>query len=409
LFDTFKSIISGLSIKAGIPISSPGAFDIFAPVSASGVAIGPESAMRVPAVCQGVSLISESLSILEVGLFREGPNGREQIKDPPALAVIKSPNGWTSRADFIGQITLDSILSGDGIAVAVRVRDKVRELHRVDPRATAIEIDLQTGEPVYRATLLDGSSAVYSWKDVVHVRQRSVNGLRGLGLLHTAREAIELAILLEQHAAKLFAAGARPGGILSTPGRIDQQTLDRLRNSFESRYSGVSGGGKTMILESGLTFTPVTFASTDAQFQEARAFQVVEISRALNLPATLLNDMSASTFNNVESQAQAFLDRCLMPQVERVERALERVLLTDQERADGYEIEFCTDALVRANLQARYAAWATAIQNGIMTSNEIREREGLPPVDGGDQILRTIQAQPVDQPAQPAPKNGGAA
>lgn len=62
---------------------------------------------------------------------------------------------------------------------------------------------------------------------------------------------------------------------------------------------------------------------------------------------------------------------------------------------------------------------ATQVQNGIKTRNEVREKEGLPPLPGGDML--TVQAQmipltdvgkiavqpsikPVNGPALPAPK-----
>jgi HK97 family phage portal protein len=205
MLNIFRSIISLATKAAPVPLSSPAALDIFAPMTASGFVIGAEGALRIPTVAGAVSLISDSISTLEPALYREGADGREQIKDHPALDVLRTPNAWTSRPDFIGQISLDSILSGDGMALAVRVNGQVRELHRVDPRSASIDLDLETGAPLYRVTLIDGESRVYTWSDVAHVRQRSIDGIRGRGLLHTAAGAIELAQLLEAHAIRLFA------------------------------------------------------------------------------------------------------------------------------------------------------------------------------------------------------------
>jgi HK97 family phage portal protein len=402
VFRLIKSAIANLSTKTAVPLSSATAIDLFAPVTASGFVAGPEGAMRVPAVCGAVTLISESIGCLEPALYREGPDGREEIKDHPAMAVLAQPNGWTSRPEFVAQLVLDSVLVGDGLALVARVAGQPRELHRIDPRSASIDLDLETGAPTYRVTMIDGESRIYGWQDVAHVKQRSIDGLRGKGLIHTAAGAIELAQLLESYAIGLFARGGRPSGILEIAGRCDQSMLDRLRSSFAAIYGGPGNAGRTAILENGAKFTPLQINSVDAQFQEMRAFQIVEISRALSVPTPLLGDMSSATYSNVENLSQEFLDRCLMPQVEKIERALERVLLSPEEKADGYEIEFSVDALVRANLQARYSAWATAIQNGVMTQNEVRTREGLPPMEGADKLLQTVQTLPTTP--TPAPK-----
>jgi HK97 family phage portal protein len=154
---------------------------------------------------------------------------------------------------------------------------------------------------------------------------------------------------------------------------------------------------------------PQQLASTDAQFLENRKFQVLEIARLLNVPATLLNDLEKATLNNAEQLGQQFLDRTIAPLLELFEDALERVLLTEEERAAGYEIEFDTSNFTRADTEKRFAAYKSGVESGVLTLNDARKREGLPPVAGGDTPMRSVQTiplgaiDPATEEAEPTP------
>lgn len=399
MFSRFRDFLADFQTKA-TPLSSAGALDLFAPpAGASGVSVNAETALRVPALAQGVAVISRSIGVLDVAVYRDGPSGREKVADHPAARVLKQPNAWTGETRMKTQLVADTLLHGNGLLLVSRVRAEVRELHRLDPRSVTIDADTLTGMPVYRVTMADGATVEYGAGDIVHLRGPSVDGLRGLGVVDLAREAIALALLLETHAARLFSSGAKPGGVLQVPGRLDQAVLDRLRASFNSRYSGPSGAGRTMILENGVTFQAAQLTSVDAEFSACRAFQVVEIARALNLSPILLGDLSRATFNNSAEMRQAFLDATLLPVIEDAEDEFERVLLTPQERDAGYAIEFDTTNFVRADLEKRFAALKTGIESGVYTLNEARATEGLPPIEGGDQAMRSVQVMPIDAPA----------
>ena len=74
-----------------------------------------------------------------------------------------------------------------------------------------------------------------------------------------------------------------------------------------------------------------------------------------------------------------------------------------------YYFEFLRAALVRSTIDKRTAAYASAITNGWMTRNEIRERENLNPLDMLDeplQPLNMVAAGTVIEPAAPSAPSG---
>lgn len=384
------------------PLSSPDMFGYFnVSPTASGVPIDAYAILRCPAAQGGIRLISDAVASLDVRLYRGGDEGRELVeaKDHPVARLLRQPNPWTGETEFKRQLVQDFLVWGNGEALVTRVQGLPRELHRIDPRACSITIDLVTTEPTYTVAMQNGGSHVYAYGDVVHVKNLSVDNIRGLGLTTIGSDAIGVATVLERHAARLFGRGARPAGILEYAKRLSQDQIDALRVNFNMKFGGSEESAHTLVLEDGIKFQALQLASTDSQFVENRRFQTLEIARLLNLPPSLVGEVDQSTKLDTEEIGQQFLDRTITPILELIEDALERTLLTDEERDAGYEIEFDTTNFARANMEKRFAAYKSGIEAGVLLLNEARDREGLPPVDGGDTPMRSVQTLPLNAPA----------
>ncbi|MGJ0506166.1 MAG: phage portal protein [Methylocystis sp.] len=402
-------LLANLARKAlgNVPLSSPAALEIFgAPATSSNLPIDATAVLKVPAFNAGVRLISEAIGSLDWGLYREAPAGREMVKagDHPVAALLEQPNGWTGETEFKRQIVADYLIWGNGVSIVARVNGAPRELYRADPRVSNIVQDMTSGEPAYSIAMTEGGAQDYGWRDVIHLRNTSLDGIRGLGLVSLGQEAVALSLLLEAYASGLFARGARPGGVLEMPGKIGTEMLARLRKSFSQSYAGSENAGRTIILEQGAKFVAQQLSSVDAQFIELRKFQIQEAARLLNIAPTLLGDLENATLNNSAELRQQFLDMTLLPIIELFEDALELALLSEEDRAGGYCIEFDTSNFVRNDIEKRFAALKTGIECGVLTLNEARDREGLPPVDGGDMPMRSVQVAPLNSTgAAPAP------
>lgn len=214
----------------------------------------------------------------------------------------------------------------------------------------------------------------------------------GLSPILQAKEAIGLALAMEEHGARIFGAGARPGGVFKYAKTLGPEAMKRLRDSFNSAHAGGENAGKTLILEDGMDFTPLQFNSVDLQFLELRRHQVAEIARVFRIPLHLLQELERATHNNAESMGQQFLSLTLLPWLKMWEGAIRRALLTAEERPEYYA-EFLTDDLARADLAARFDAYAKAVTNGLLSPNEVRAAENRSPYPGGDQFRLPLNTE----------------
>ena len=115
------------------------------------------------------------------------------------------------------------------------------------------------------------------------------------------------------------------------------------------------------------------------------------IAGAFGVPPHLVGDLERATFNNVEQQDQDFTLNVVMPVAQAFEAAMERDLLTDQDRASGIVIRFNLDSILRADFKSRQEGLRIQRDAGVINANKWREIEGHNPIsddDGGNDYLR---------------------
>ncbi|WP_175577719.1 phage portal protein [Mongoliimonas terrestris] len=405
----FKNRILG---RAAPPVEEKAApasfgFEQFAfPAVASGVSVGPQNAMRVPAVLQAVRLISSTVASLPARVFVGGTNGvkTEDATHPVFDLLHSQANPWTPAPRFFEVLTVDALLHGNAYALVNRVNGRAVELHRLAPGTVSLELDLYSGEPRYRVGD-NRAQRVYAWSDIIHVAAPTpaYDGVQGVSPVQLAREAIGLALALEAHAARLFANGGRPSGVLTVPKKLDPETVERMGASWRATHGNGNSGG-TVLLEHGTTFQPLAFKSVDAEYMLQREFAVTEIARAFGIPPTMLFQLQRGTHHNTEELHRQFVAQTLAPWLRAWEGALERVLLTDAERPTT-NIEFDTAVLVEATQTQRAEIASTYRAAGVMTGNEIRRTLNLPPHAEGDTLVspHVATAAPKAEADEPAP------
>ncbi len=192
--------------------------------SIAGINITPQTAMTCAPVRCAVQAIAESVAQLPLEIFEQGENGDKSANtNHPAYTLLHgAPNDWTPAATFIEQITRDAILERHGgFAFINRVDGKPIELIRLDPLVSQVTPRYINGEPQY-VVVEGGKERLIARENILHIPSPSLHGL-----LHDARQAIGLALVMEQHAAHLFARGARPSGILSFDGKTKRGIKQR--------------------------------------------------------------------------------------------------------------------------------------------------------------------------------------
>ena len=88
--------------------------------------------------------------------------------------------------------------------------------------------------------------------------------------------------------------------------------------------------------------------NNEAQFLETRKFQVTEICRIFRVPPHMIGDLERATFSNIESQNISFAVHTIRPWLVRIEQAVNRALIPENEKGRFYA-QFNIDGLMRGD------------------------------------------------------------
>jgi HK97 family phage portal protein len=370
-----------------------------APTS-SGVAVSPSSALCVPAVAASVRTISEACASLDCRVVEIGDDGTETVtRSHPANALVADEaNEWTSSFELIRQLVVDALTRDQGgLAWVNWLRNEPVEIVRYRPGIIGAEYDPDgSGRATYR---INGSPTPAD--QIIHVRSTFEKSPVTL-----CREAIGAALVMEQHAAKLFVNGARPSGQIVSPKSLGDEGVKKMIKGFMAAYGGASKSGGTPIFWDGTEFKAISMSSVDAQFQQLRIFQLQEIARAFNVPAILIGELSRATWSNSAEMQRLFLMLCLEPWLQALESAFRRALIAKEGRK-RFAIRFERDDFSKVDLSVLATALNSLIASRVLNPNTAREWLGLPPYDGGEDYANpnTGASQPgiVTPPAAPVP------
>jgi HK97 family phage portal protein len=365
----------------------------------SGVFVSPDTALRYSTVLICVRVLAESVASLPCILYKKrADGGKDRATEHPLYKVLHDQaNAWNTAFEYVEGTMSNLALRGNGYAYVERNRQgQTIGLVPLHPDGVTITQAFDWS-PKYEATMPDNTKAKLSTKDMHHIRGPLPKGYVGRSMIDLQREAIGLGMAAEQFSAHLYANGVTPSGVLSHGKTIGPEGVKTLAQQFSDKYSGLSNGGKPLVLEEGMTWTPISITPKDAEFILSRKFQRSEIAGIFRVPPHLVGDLERATFSNIEHQSLEFIIHNIRPWLVRWEQSINRDLLTEQDRANGYFAEFLMDAFLRGDTKSRYEAYASAIQNKWMSANEARIKENMNPREGGD-----VFENPAIQVSEPA-------
>lgn len=361
-----------------------GAYNVFFGGTSSGENVNERTAMQVTAVYSCVRILSEAIAALPLHTYKyKDGGGKEKAIDHPLYYLLHDePN--PEMTSFVFRETLMSHLLLWGNAYAQILRNgkgEIIALYPLMPNRMAVD-RVANGEIYYRYSTNESDnvslkklSQVYLRKeDVFHIPGLGFDGLVGYSPIAMAKNAIGMALATEEYGAKFFANGASPSGVLEHPSTIKDP--DKLRESWNSLFKGSSNSHKIAVLEEGLKYQPIGISPNEAQFLETRKFQIDEIARIFRVPPHMVGDLEKSSFSNIEQQSLEFVKYTLDPWVTRWEQSIQRSLLLKSEKKD-YFAKFNVDGLLRGDYQSRMNGYATGIQNGFLSPNDIRSLENM--------------------------------
>ena len=359
----------------------------------SGEQVDEKSAMQIATVYACVRLLAESVAQLPLHLYRVSDHdGQEKAKDHPLYKILyREPNPEMTRFSYIEAVMTHLLLWGNSYSQIIRDgKNNVLGLYPLLPEN--VEIDrTESGELyyIYHAYTNEvpgekNKDVIFQRDEVLHIPGLSFNGLVGFSPIAMMKNALGTTMAVEKYGSAFFKNGAQPAGVLEHPGVLKDP--QKIRDNWTRAYGGPGNAHKVAVLEEGMQYKPISLPPEDSQFLSTREFGVEEICRIFRVPPHLVQDLKRSTFNNIEHQGISFVQYTLMPWLARIEQAIVKDLLMEDEK-ELFFPKFNVDGLLRGDYKSRMDGYSIGISTGIISPNEARRKENMPPLpdeEGGD-------------------------
>lgn len=356
--------------------------------STAGVSVSPQGSLGLSSVYRSVSLIAGTIATLPLKSYRDMPDGtRERVP-----SVLDDPGGKTGLTQFewTEQVLVHLLLWGNAFlahqwggagqlvglipvhpsAVEVKEVKTPEEHHRFDPWPKFFTI-----------SMADGSQRDWTPMEITHVTAMATDGLKGLSPISVNRQAIATGLAGDKAAARMFAGGGFPAGLVTTEDDVDVEEAAAIKAGLDAKITGPDNAGTWAFVNRNLKFTPWTMPAQDLQFIESRVHQVEEVARIFGVPPHLLGQTEKQTSwgTGVTEQNRGLARYTLMPWTSRIEQRLTRLL----PNKNLCEYDFA--GLLQGSAQEELDMLIRQVEVGLLTLNEARAIRNLPPLPAAEQ------------------------
>lgn len=345
------------------------------------------------------TLIANDIAKVRLRLVQQDANDVwNETSSPSFSPVLRKPNHYQNRIQFFETWTVSKLLHGNTYALKIRDnRQVVRALYILDPQRVRVLVS-PSGEVFYDLkrddlSQLPQDAYVVPASEIIHDRHNTVfHPLVGLSAIYACGLAAVQGLNIQNASTLLFANGARPGGVLTAPGAIGDETAARIKAYWDANFTG-DNAGKVAVLGDGLKYEAMVMKAVDAQLIEQLRWTSENVCSAFHVPPYMVGVGPPPSYTNVEALNQQYYSQCLQVIYESIELCLDEGLgLTEGPiAAEKYGTEFDVDDLLRMDTPTRVKAAADSLSAGL-SHNEARKRyHGLGPVEGGESPLAQQQ------------------
>lgn len=344
-----------------------------------------EQLLSIPVAKACTDLIVNSIKTLPIEFFeRIDDITTKKITDDYRLPLLNNePNIIATGTDFKAKLIQDLLLHGNAYVEVEKDGNTITSLWNLDARDVGIAKFSDRQKP---HIVKDVKIKVYSSDvelDMENVMISTVSsedgGLTGQGVIARGYRTIELALNEIELSKNIMNNGSSPISVVKLDRNLSADAQQRLRDSWTKMYGSSQNAGKLLILEQGMEYEKLSFSPAELGLTASRTKTQADLCSLFGVPESMV-DAGANTYGNVESSSIRFLQYSILPYINIIESSLNRSLLLEKEKGK-YFFKVNTDTILQTTQKERYDALNVGISSGILSLNEARVKENLPPIE----------------------------
>ncbi len=343
----------------------------------AGVSVSEQSSLSLIEVQKCSDLLARTEGCLETKVYKWVDTARRKKEEAYAHSLYElvyvAPNSETDAQSYTETESLFLSLYGNFASHITRNSSRNRnitELYQWKWWEVRPKRDKETGKLFYEHWER-GKWEAYPTEKIFHINSMSYDGVVGLSIIGTAREAISQGLAMQQFTNRFFGRGMHMGGIIEYPRTLSEDAKANIKKAALELAGGLENSWEPFVLEDGVKWNKIPMSFVDAQFVETAKLNKLDIDGLFGVPPPLVgSSYEGLTYNNLENLSLLYVLYTLLPRVTRRERMMNWKLLTRQEREAGYFVKTNINTLLRADAKTRGEYFKNKIQNGGMSPND---------------------------------------
>lgn len=350
--------------KRNVQEITPNVDDFLLSAILSQDSISSEQTLNIPAVARCVNLISETVSMIPIKLYREditdGKRKTVEISDSRCDLLNEDTKDTLDGAQFKKALVRDYLLNGNAYAYINKQRNSVKSLHYVDSKNVTIN---QNFDPIFKDYNVLVQGQTYKPFEFLKILRTTKDGARGSGVIEENGELLKVAYTTLKFEQNLVSTGGNKKGFINAKNRLTKEAIDALKAAWYKFYS--NNDENVIILNEGLTFQEASNTSVEMQLNESKKSMSDSILEIFGVPT--------------DWNWETFIKTAIMPILATFECALNRDLLLEKEKKSFY-FAFDTKEIIKGDIKTRFEAYKTALESNLMQIDEVRYLENLEPL-----------------------------
>ena len=344
--------------------------------------IGKAEALNIPAVARCVNLISDTVAMIPIKLYKEemvnGKRKTVEVEDSRCDLFNLDTKDTLDGVQFKKALVRDYLLDGNAYAYINKRRNLVKSLHYVDCDHVLIN---QNFDPIFKDYNIMVYGKTYKPYEFLKILRATRNGARGIGIIEENQELLKAAYLTLKFEQSLVSTGGSKKGFIKAEKKITKEAMDSLKRAWRELYCNTENN--VIVLNDNLDFKEASSTSTEMQLNENK---------------TSLNNSILDIFNvPTEWNWETFIKTAIMPILTTIECALNRDLLLEKEKwgrqpsarmgtpceqseRGVFYFAFDTKEITKGDIKTRFEAYKTALESNLMQIDECRYMEDLEPL-----------------------------
>lgn len=343
--------------------------------------------------------------------------GDMELEQHPLISLLQRPNPTEAGIEYFQSLYSYLLLSGNSYALASTANSLPSELYILRPDRIKISSS-ETSIPKSYDYTLDGRTVasypadpVTGQSEVKHFKMwNPLDDFLGLSPLMAAAVDLDQHNLIAKHNVGLLMNGARPSGaIVFKPKDENGNSLmlsdaqrKQVGDDLGRHFTGTKNAGRPMLLEGDFDWKEMALSPKEMDFLQHKNMAAKDIALCFGVPSQLIGIPDSQTYANVQEARLALYEETIIPLARRIESDLNEWLAPSF--GDNITIKYDVDSIPAMTERRRrvYENVVSAVREGIISRNEARDRLGLEPINGGDEVFIAANLFPLGGPDVPS-------